>query len=193
MPVIPNLILTNQLPINSYTASVVATSSVFNGTYPCVVFATGNGQQVTLVDLTCSYAFSASVQETYELSSSFSSASIWSTSASFASKSFSNVSSSWTSQSFSATTSSWASASFVATSASFASRSISGSWAATSSQFSPSQGAVIDAGPLTGSVSASGFGFTTDVEFNAFVTSVSASFIEFNSLLAKLRTAGVIS
>jgi hypothetical protein len=67
------------------------------------------------------------------------------------------------------------------------------SFANTASKFSPSQGAVTDAGSLTGSVSASGFGFTTDVEFNTFVTSVSASFIQFNSLLAKLRTAGVIS
>lgn len=180
MPVIPNLVLTNQLPIDTYTASLVVSASTFEG-YPSHVMADGLGNQIDLLEVTVSYAFSASVETTWEDSSSYSSESFWSTTASFASRSFSATSASWTSQSFAATT------------ASFASESISGSWAATSSQFSPSQGAVTDAGPLTGSVSASGFGFTTDVEFNDFVTSVSASMIEFNSLLAKLRTAGVIS
>jgi hypothetical protein len=204
MPVIPNLVLTNQLPINTYTASLVVSSSNFEG-FPSHVVADGLGNQINIVELTASYAFSASVQQTYELSSSWASESFWATTASFTSRSFSSTSASWASQSFVSVTasfasssgwsvsSSFASASFVASSASFASQSISGSWSATSSQFSPSQGAVTDAGPLTGSVSASGFGFTTDVEFNTFVTSVSASMIEFNSLLAKLRTAGVIS
>ncbi len=74
-----------------------------------------------------------------------------------------------------------------------ASLALSSSFAVTSSHFSPSQGSVTDAGPLTGSVSASGYGFTTDVEFNAFVTSVSSSLQQFNTLLAYLRTAGIIS
>jgi hypothetical protein len=77
--------------------------------------------------------------------------------------------------------------------ASTASQAISSSFSTTSSYFSPSQGTVIDAGPLTGSVSASGYGFTTDVEFNNFVTSVSSSLQQFNTLLTYLRSAGIIS
>jgi len=180
MPVIPNLVLTNQLPIHTYTASLVVSSSNFGG-YPSHVVSDGLGNQIDLLEVTTSYSFSSSVETTWEDSSSYASESFWTTTASFASKSFVS------------TTASYASSSGWSVSSSFASQSISGSWSATSSKFSPSQGVVTDAGPLTGSVSASGFGFTTDVEFNTFVTSVSASFIEFNSLLAKLRTAGVIS
>ena len=46
MPIIPSLILTNQLPINTYTASVVISGSVI---------ADGLGQQITYLDLTASY------------------------------------------------------------------------------------------------------------------------------------------
>lgn len=239
MPVIANLILTNQLPINTYTASVVASASLVSG-IPGSLISDGLGNQIQLLGVTASYSHTASVQTTWEESSSFSSQSIWATTASFSSRSFVS------------TSASFSSASFVATSASFSSRSISSSYsnvagavdvsgqgsgqynvallgsnagivsvyadsnadmvydvstntltvpfvtgtasfAATVSKFSPSQGAVTDAGALTGSVSASGFGFTTAAEFNDFVTSVTASFQQFNSLLAKLRTAGVIS
>ncbi len=70
---------------------------------------------------------------------------------------------------------------------------LTSSYSTTASYFSPSQGVITDAGPLTGSVSASGYGFTTDVEFNTFVTSVSSSFQQLDVLLAKLRAAGLIS
>lgn len=156
MPVLPSLVLTNQLPINTYTASVVTSASLISGV-PWSLIADGLGNQITMLAVTTSYAQTASVQTSWEESSSF------------ASRSFSSTTASWASQSF------------------------SGSWAATSSKFSPSQGSVTDAGPLTGSVSSSGYGFTTDVEFNNFVTGVSASMQQFNSLVAKLRTAGVIS
>jgi len=75
MPVIPSLILTNQLPIKTYTASVVVSSSVFQGSV-CKVMADGLGNQITFLDVTASYASSASVQTGYEVSSSFASSSM---------------------------------------------------------------------------------------------------------------------
>jgi len=75
MPVISSLVLTNQLPIKSYTASVVVSSSVFQGS-PCKVMADGLGNQITFLDVTASYASSASVQTSWEESSSFASQSM---------------------------------------------------------------------------------------------------------------------
>jgi len=142
MPVISSLNLTNQLPVNTYSASLLTSGSLVTD---------GLGNQIVFLDVSCSYANTASIQTSWERSSSYSSASTWSDSSSFSSASL------------------------------------------TSSHFSPSAGSVTDAGPLTGSVSASGFGFTTDVEFNTFITSISSSMQQFNSLLAKLRSQGLIS
>jgi len=72
-------------------------------------------------------------------------------------------------------------------SSSFASQSLSASY------FYPSKGAVTDAGSLTGSVSASGYGFSSPTEFNNFITSVSSSLQQFNTLLSYLRSSGIIS
>ena len=89
--------------------------------------------------------------------------------------------------------SSYASASTWADSSSFASSSISSSNALTSSYFSPSAGAVSNALPITGTVSASGFGFSTAVEFNNFISSLTSSLQSLNTLLADLRSKGLIT
>lgn len=192
MPVLPSLVLTNQLPINTYTASVVTSASVISGV-PWNLIADGLGNQITMLAVTASFAQTASVQTSWEESSSFASQSFTSMSSSWASQSFNAITASYASSSNWSVSSSFTSQSFSSATSSWSSQSFSSSWSATSSQFSPSQGSVTDAGPLTGSVSSSGYGFTTDVEFNNFVTDVSASMQQFNSLLAKLRAAGVIS
>ena len=115
MPVISNLILTNQLPVHTYTASVVTSGSVI---------ADGLGNQITFLQLTCSYSHTASIQTSWEESSSFSSASFVAVSASFASRSLV------------ATSASFSSASFVATSASFASASATSSYSLNTSNVS---------------------------------------------------------
>lgn len=154
MPVIPNLVLTNQLPIKTYTASLVVSASSFEG-HPSYVVADGLGNQIGIMEVTCSYAFSASVQQTYELSSSWASASMWATSASFTSRSFSATSASWTSASFVSTTASYASSSGWSVSSSFASTSFSATSASFASQsltsaYSSYVSASVVAGGVTG-------------------------------------------
>lgn len=78
------------------------------------------------------------------------------------------------------------------TSASNAQFSTSGSNAQTSSYISPSYGAVSDVSNATGS-SAGTAGFTDAAELGAFILAVSSSFETLNSLIAKLRAAGVIT
>lgn len=193
MPVISSLVLTNTNPVVTYTASVVTSGSII---------ADGLGNQITFLNISCSYANTASVQTSWEESSSYASSSMWSMSSSFSSESISSSysnSSSWVPNLYPQTeqiSSSWASSSLFSDSSSFSSESISSSWSnvsLSSSHFYPSQGSVTDAGPITGSVSASGYGFTTDVEFNNFIESISSSLQQFNTLLTHLRNAGIIS
>lgn len=80
-----------------------------------------------------------------------------------------------------------------ASSAKSASFAISTSFSAVTSLFTPSQGTITNAGALTGSVSASGFGFSSAAEFNSFITSVSSSLKSYNTLLTALRSSGVIT
>lgn len=129
MPVITSLILSNQLPINTYSASVLTSGSLI---------ADGLGNQLTSLQLTASNATLAALANT---------------------------------------------ASFVATS----------SFASVATHFTPSQGTITNAGPLTGSVSASGYGFSSPTEFNTFITSVSSSLQSYNTLLTALRSAGLIT
>jgi len=71
---------------------------------------------------------------------------------------------------------------------------ITASYSNTSSFFSPSKGSVSNASALTGSATyTTGYGFASDTEFNAFIVSVSSSLQQFNSLLDKLRSAGIIT
>lgn len=73
-----------------------------------------------------------------------------------------------------------------------ASYSDSGSYALTSSYISPNFGAVTDVSNATGS-SAGTAGFTDAAELGAFILAVSSSFETLNSLIAKLRAAGIIT
>jgi len=86
MPVISSLVLTNQLPKNTYTASVVTSASMVAGIAGNLL-ADGLGNQITLLNVTASYAHTASIQTSWEESSSFASRSMWTTSASYASAS----------------------------------------------------------------------------------------------------------
>ena len=101
MPVISSLVLTNQLPGKTYTASVVTSASMVSGMAGNLL-ADGLGNQITLLHVTVSYAHTASIQTSWEESSSFASRSMWCTTASFASRSFAATSASWASQSVSA-------------------------------------------------------------------------------------------
>ena len=74
MPVIPSLVLTNQLPINTYTASVVTSASVYQNR-PSAILTDGLGNQLLLLDATSSYALTSSYEQDYEISSSYASAS----------------------------------------------------------------------------------------------------------------------
>jgi hypothetical protein len=184
MPVIPSLVLTGQFPGNTYSASLLTSASFV---------ADGLGNQITSLKVTSSYSQTASYsvsQISTVFSASFASQSLWATSASYASASTWTDSASFSSESINTVSSSWASESL---SSSWNSFSISSSNSLTSSYFSPSAGAVSDAGDITGSVSASGYGFSTDVEFNNFVTSLSSSLQSLNTLLADLRSKGLIT
>lgn len=71
---------------------------------------------------------------------------------------------------------------------------LTASYSNTASYFSPSKGSVTNAGALTGSATfTTGYGFVSETEFNAFIVSVSSSLQQFNSLLDKLRSAGIIT
>jgi len=96
MPVIPSLVLTNTNPVVTYTASVVTSGSVI---------ADSLGNQITYLQLTCSFSETSSVQTSWEMSSSYASASTWANSSSYASRSFASTSASFSSASIS---SSWA-------------------------------------------------------------------------------------
>ena len=61
MPTIPSLVLTNQYPINTYTASVITSGSN--------VISDGLGNQLTFLQLTASYA-SSSVSASGDVSAS---------------------------------------------------------------------------------------------------------------------------
>jgi len=86
MPVIPSLILTNQLPRNTYTASVLASASLVAGMDGHLI-TDGLGNQINLLAVTCSFAHTTSIQTSWEESSSFASHSMWCTTASWASAS----------------------------------------------------------------------------------------------------------
>lgn len=111
MPVISQLILTNQLPINTYSASVMTSGSLISD---------GLGNQLTFLQITASNAVSTSF-------------------------------------------------------------------------FSTPVASITNAGNVTGSVSSSGFGFSSAAQFNTFINSVSSSLQSYNTLLNALRVAGIIT
>ena len=58
----------------------------------------------------------------------------------------------------------------------------------------PSFGSVSNLGPITGSATHPvGYSFASAAEFNNFINAVSGSFQQFNNLLVKLRSAGIIT
>ena len=210
---ITSLILTNQLPIDTYTSLVVTSASIVAGMAGNLL-ADGLGNQITLLAVTVSYAHTSSIQTSWEESSSYASSSMWSTTASWSSHSFSATTASWASESFSAfsattaswashsfsaTTASWASSSFSSTTASWASHSFSAttaSWASaslTSSYISPAVGAVSDMQNATGSAGGTPGSFSSAAELEAFILAVSQSFITLNTLIADLRSLGLIT
>lgn len=74
MPVISALTLTNQRPGVTYTASVLTSASLVSGLAGNLL-ADGAGNQITLLAVTTSYAHTASIQTSWEESSSYASAS----------------------------------------------------------------------------------------------------------------------
>jgi len=83
MPIIPSLVLTNQNPVVTFSQLVTTSGSAASGS---AVIADGLGNQLTSVQLTSSYATTAS----FTVSSSFSVVSYYDFSASFASASISS-------------------------------------------------------------------------------------------------------
>lgn len=125
----------------------------------------GTGSQITSLNVTSSQAISASYEIIYETSSSY---------ANFADSSSYTTSASYSSASFSS------------------SYALNSNNSLTSSFIAPSFGVVLNVSNATGS-SAGTAGFTDAAELGAFILAVSSSFETLNSLIEKLRAAGVIT
>jgi hypothetical protein len=172
---------------------------------PGNILSDGLGNVLTQLFVTTSYSQTASVFTTsntfalnvtnsqYSVSSSWSSSSISSSFSTYGTYSSQSINAQTSSLSFTSLQSNY---SIGGGSSSF---SISSSWAtqsiySTSASFIyPSAGTVLNAGYLTGSATMGGYGFLSANEFNNFILSLTSSIIQFNSLLSKLRSQGLIS